>query len=112
MGDSVKKYHEMMEEKILSDQGGEYTVPYKGAEAKSRGTNANEAEMYIFVLDFLDGKVYRYDISSLCNDQNWSSPNYWNPDSETCEAFLTGAGHSIGNIEWMTTNKGGIEFAN
>ena len=112
MSDSVKKWHEMQEEKILSDQGGEYTVPYKGAEAKSRGVNADEAAMYIFVLDFLDGKVYRYDISALCNDENWSSPGYWNVDVETCEAFLIGAGHSIGNIEWMTTKEKNIEYGN
>ena len=29
--------------------------------------------MCIFVLDFLDGKAYKYDISVLCNDENWSS---------------------------------------
>ena len=34
MSDTVKKWHEMQGEKILSDQGGEYTVPHKGAEAK------------------------------------------------------------------------------
>ena len=33
MSDTVKKWHEMQEEKILSDQGGEYTVPHKGAES-------------------------------------------------------------------------------
>ena len=27
MSDTVKKWHEMQEEKILSDQGGKYTVP-------------------------------------------------------------------------------------
>ena len=55
-----------------------------------------ETVRYIYVLDFEDGKVYRYDISPLCNDNN-----KWNPDSEACEAFLIGAGHSIGNVEWM-----------
>ena len=30
--------------------------------------------MYIFALDFLDGKIYRYDISQLCNNKNWSNP--------------------------------------
>ena len=68
--------------------------------------------MYIFALDFLDGKVYRYDISKLCNDINWSSPGYWAVQSEECEAFLIGAGHSIGNIEWMVTNKSDIEYGN
>ena len=96
MSDTIKAWHEMQEEKL----------------AKDKGVNADEARMYIFVLDFLDGKVYKYDISALCNDKNWSSPNYWNPDNESCEAFLIGAGHSIGNIEWMVTNKSNIENGN
>jgi hypothetical protein len=69
--------------------------------------------MCIFVLDFLDGKAYKYDISVLCNDENWSSiSGSWNPDGESCEAFLIGAGHSIGNIEWMVTNNNKIEYGN
>jgi len=103
MSDTVKKWHEMQEEKILSDQGGEYIVPKKGAEAKE--INKKQGPMYIFVLDFVDGKAYRYDVSALCNEQNWSSPGYWNPDGESCEAFLVGAGHNISNIEWMVTNE-------
>ncbi len=78
---------------------------------------SDKKTMYIFVLDFADGKVYRYDISALCNDNNWSSHgklhnSLWNPDSESCEAFLIGAGHSIGNIEWMVTNNNEIEYGN
>ena len=96
MGDSVKAYHEMQEEKILSDQGGEYTVPKKGAEAINYVAKDNAK--YIFLLDFTDGKVYRYDISSLCNEEN-----KWNPDSESCEAFLYGAGHKVNDCEWMVT---------
>lgn len=68
--------------------------------------------MYIFALDFLDGKVYRYDISALCNNENWSSPGYWALQTEECEAFLIDAGHSINNIEWMLTNKSEIEYGN
>ena len=84
MSDSIKAWHEMQEEKLVSLQADE-------ALAKTI-----ERVKYIYVLDFSDGKVYRYDISSLCNDKN-----KWNPDSETCEAFLIGAGHSISNVEWM-----------
>ena len=101
MGDSVKKYHEMMEEqKIISDQGGEYYVPEKGAEPIAMAK-------YIFLLDFTDSKVYRYDISSLCTDEN-----KWNPDSESCEAFLYGAGHKLNDCEWMVTNSKSIEYGN
>tara|TARA_R100001530_G_scaffold110339_1_gene77651 strand:- start:1394 stop:1678 length:285 start_codon:yes stop_codon:yes gene_type:complete len=53
---------------------------------------------YIFLLDFDDGKVYRYDISVLGNEQNG-----WNPDNESCEAFLLGSGHAIQNCKWMVT---------
>ena len=62
---------------------------------------------YIFVLDFNDGKVYRYNISSLCTDEN-----KWNPDSESCEAFLYGAGHKVSDCEWMVTSSKSIEYGN
>jgi len=111
MGDTIKKWHEMQEEKkyIISDQGGEYYVPEKGGlpiNHVSKGKHESD-EMYIFVLDYLDGKVYRYDISSLCNEEN-----KWNPDSESCEAFLYGAGHKVNNCEWMVTNNENIEYGN
>ena len=99
MSDTIKAWHEMQEEKLLS---------LKADEALAQAIkNKEQTTMYIFVLDFLDGKVYKYDISSLCNEHN-----AWNPDSESCEAFLIGAGHSISNIEWMVTNKSDIEYGN
>ena len=84
MSDSIKAWHEMQEEKLVSLQADE---------AIARNL---ERVKYIYVLDFNDGRVYKYDISPLCNDNN-----KWNPDSESCEAFLIGAGHSISNVEWM-----------
>ncbi len=83
MSDSVKKWHEMQEE------------------------NDHEIESYIFVLDYVDGKVYRYDISSLANKEN-----KWNPSFGPCESFLIGAGHSLSNIEWMATKENNIEYGN
>jgi hypothetical protein len=80
MSDSIKAWHEMQ------DENKEIIV-------------ANESAKYIFLLDFTDGKVYRYDISSLCNEEN-----KWNPDSESCEAFLYGAGHKVNDCEWMVTS--------
>ena len=85
MSDSKKAYAEMQEEKTCS---------YSGL----RSTSSYTAK-YIWVLDFNDGDVYRYDISSLCNDEN-----KWNPDSESCEAFLYGAGHKVNDCEWMVTS--------
>jgi len=80
MSDSVKAWHEMQEEKIVAKELGEH-IP-----------------RFIFLLDFNDGNVYRYDISVLCNEEN-----SWNPDSESCEAFLYGAGHKVNDCEWMVT---------
>jgi len=85
MSDSKKAYADMQEEKTCS---------YSGL----RSTSSYTAK-YIWVLDFNDGDVYRYDISSLCNDEN-----KWNPDSESCEAFLYGAGHKVNDCEWMVTS--------
>ena len=87
MSDTVTKWHEMQEE---------FTEVVEVKTAK-----------YIFLLDFTDGKVYRYDISVLCTKEN-----EWNPDTESCEAFLYGAGHKINDCEWMVTNNKGIEFGN
>ncbi len=84
--DSKKKYDQMVEDgEIWPKEGIEYSPPI----AK-----------YIWLLDFEDGKVYRYNISVLCNDEN-----KWNPDIESCEAFLYGAGHNLGNCEWMVTSE-------
>ena len=44
---------------------------------------------YVFVFDYVDGRVYRYDV--------------WIDDSEKIEDYLSDMGHSIGNIEWMLT---------
>ena len=81
MSDSVKKYHEMKLEA--------------------------EHAKYIFLLDFNDGKVYKYDISALCNDKN-----KWNPDTDSCEAFLYGAGHKLNSCEWMVTSEDNIKYGN
>ena len=62
---------------------------------------------YIFILDFNDGKVYRYNITKLGNEEH-----EWNPDHESCEAFLLGAGHRLGDCEWMVTNNENIEYGN
>ncbi len=87
MSDSVKKYHEMVED-------GEIKVNYV----------ARDNPLYVWVLDFTDGKVYRYDISVLANEGNG-----WNPDSETCEAFLYGVGHKVNDCEWMVTTHNGYD---
>ena len=60
---------------------------------------------YVWVLDFNDGNVYRYDISALGNEENG-----WNPDSESCEAFLYGAGHKVNDCEWMVTHRKDIKI--
>ena len=89
MGDIIKAWHDMQDDAIAN-----------GGSVKS------EAK-YIFLLDFTDGKVYRYDISALCNEKN-----AWNPDSESCESFLYGAGHKVNDCEWMVTSEKTFEHGN
>ena len=100
MSDTITKWHEMEEEKKLAKNAEQFNQEIQ-----------NQYEIYsaryIFLLDFTDGKVYRYDISSLCN-----ASNQWNPDSESCEAFLYGAGHKINDCEWMVTSEKNIEYGN
>ena len=87
MSDSVKAWHEMQEEKEMDKRPNMVNIV------------ARDNGQYIFLLDFTDGKVYRYDISALGNEENG-----WNPDSESCEAFLYGAGHKVNDCEWMVTS--------
>lgn len=104
MSDSIKAWHEMQEEKLASlkaDEAIAKTIKNKEI------VYADESAKYIFLLDFTDGKVYRYDISVLCTEEN-----KWNPDTESCEAFLYGAGHHINSCEWMVTNTNKIEYGN
>ena len=44
---------------------------------------------YVYVLDYEDGRVYRYDV--------------WLDDSEKIEDYLTDMGHSMSNCEWIVT---------
>ena len=52
-------------------------------------------KLYIWILDFGDGEIYRHDIGKKA----------WDPDTESCENFLINKGYSLGNIEYMVTNK-------
>ena len=95
MSDSVTKYFE-----------DNPPVGHFGSNAKEI-VYADERAKYIFLLDFTDGKVYRYDISVLCRKEN-----EWNPDTESCEQFLELVGHKVDNCEWMVTNNNKIEYGN
>ncbi len=70
-----------------------------------RGDTVTRTTMeYIWVLDFNDGKVYRYDIGTTWNHGEW------NPDSESCEDFLIAVGHSITNCEWMVSKTKNVNY--
>ncbi len=94
MSDTITKWHEMQEEEAL-------------AKAILDAKDKKYSAKYILLLDFTDGKVYRYDISVLCTEEN-----KWNPDTESCESFLYGAGHKVNDCEWMVTNNNKIEYGN
>ena len=47
---------------------------------------------YLFILDFENGKVYRYRIDGKIY--------------EDVEDFIVEMGHSLSNVDWMTTNNG------
>ena len=50
---------------------------------------------YITVLDFGTGNVHQYDIGFQVNKLGW------NPDTESCEEYLTDKGHNLNSCEWM-----------
>ena len=54
-----------------------------------------ETMNYITVLDFGTGNVHQYDIGFQVNKLGW------NPDTESCEEYLTDKGHNLSNCEWM-----------
>jgi hypothetical protein len=98
MSDTITAWHEMEEERKLRENAEQYNKEIMFADERAK---------YIFLLDFTDGKVYRYDISVLCTDEN-----KWNPDTESCESFLYGAGHKVSDCEWMVTSEKNIEYGN
>lgn len=74
-------------ETILSDQGGEYTVPVKGGDAVAKEC------VYLWVLDFNDNQVYKYNIDkALYNDY----PEY-------PEEYMEKLGHYTNNVQWMVS---------
>ena len=107
--DSKKKYEQMVEDgDIVPTYARELyelsklppPMPRPKGVEKDKYINyvARDNGLYIYLLDFNDGEVYRYDISVLGNEGNG-----WNPDNEACEAFLYGCGHSTKDCEWMVT---------
>ena len=98
MSDTITAWHDMEEERKLRENAEQYNKEIMFADERAK---------YIFLLDFTDGKVYRYDISVLCTDEN-----KWNPDTESCESFLYGAGHKVNDCEWMVTNQETFEYGN
>ena len=71
MSDTITKWHEMHDNNE--------PIPY------------HQTAQWVFIMDFTDGKAYRYDVSDIAKD------------SEVIEAFLHGAGHKLSNCEWMVT---------
>jgi len=98
MSDTIKAWYDMEEERKFAENAEQYNKEIM---------LAGERAKYIFLLDFTDGKVYRYDISVLCTEEN-----KWNPDTESCESFLYGAGHKVNDCEWMVTSEANIEYGN
>ena len=84
MSDSVKKWHEMMEEEALKK------------EIQEQNNVHIKEVVYVWVLDFEDGKVYCYD--------------KWNPDLMSCEDFLIAVGHPITNCEWMVNKTKDVNY--
>ena len=59
--------------------------------------NIKEEMKYIWVLDYTNGRIYRYEITS-----NWN-PGEWNHDSASIDDFLINQNHQMDMIKWMIT---------
>ena len=53
--------------------------------------NKERRKLYLWVLDYINGKVYRYE--------------NWDVDKQSCEDYLIDQGRSIKDCEWMITNE-------
>ena len=60
--------------------------------------------MYITVLDFEEGRVHQYNITTY--DVVNMKEGY--PDAEQIEDFLIGEGHRLTNCEWMSHADGEV----
>lgn len=87
MSDTIKKWHEMEDERKLAENAEQY----------NKELNESQHQDYIWVLDFSDGKVYSYKVPNGVND---------------LESFIIGAGHHLSNVEWMNTNECTVEHGN
>tara|TARA_B100001094_G_C17710965_1_gene567306 strand:+ start:273 stop:482 length:210 start_codon:yes stop_codon:yes gene_type:complete len=56
--------------------------------------------MYITVLDFTEGRVHQYDITTNDTHPNGNRIDW--PDSEAMEDFLMDKGHRLTDCEWMS----------
>jgi hypothetical protein len=49
--------------------------------------------VYLWVLDFNDGQVYRYNIDK----------EIYNDHTDHCEDYMQRVGHEISNVQWMVS---------
>ena len=62
--------------------------------------------MYITVLDFTQGRVHQYDITTNDTHPNGNRIDW--PDAEAMEDFLSEKGHRLHDCEWMSHADGEI----
>ena len=60
--------------------------------------------MYITVLDFTEGRVFQYDVSTY--ELYQVDEEY--PTTQQIEDFLVGEGHRMNDCEWMSHSDGEI----
>lgn len=53
----------------------------------------NKEYVYLWVLDFNDGQVYKYAIDKAV----------YNEEPECCEDYMQRVGHEISNVQWMVS---------
>ena len=92
--------HEMNTKGNYIDQ--EYVNQYQMVERLLRQHNLSRSVIakYLWVLDFGKGDVYRYNIDN----------SNWNPESQVCQAFLCGKGHSTDKCTWMVGSDSDIKI--
>jgi len=58
---------------------------------QKQSVKKNRRKLYLWVLDYMNGKVYRYED--------------WDVDKQSCKDYLVNQGRLIKDCEWMITNE-------
>ena len=96
--DSKKKYEQMLEDgEITKDAMELYNLSKLAPPIPRKQVDVGDEDLYMFVLDFEDGKVYKYLYPEAVENEEGKVVD------NDGESYLEMLGHRATNCEWMIT---------